>query len=76
MTTEIFHDYGFVEPYPQRWALANGMIQFDLVEHKKGEVQLVWLPKQNPHESIEVELLKHHQKAFRQLYKILENLLE
>jgi spermidine synthase/S-adenosylmethionine/arginine decarboxylase-like enzyme len=67
--TEILRDYGFVEPYPQRWHFADGTLQYDLIEDEKGEVELVWHPEHYPDETMTDGVLKQFQKELRLLYK-------
>jgi len=49
-TPEILRDYGFVEPYPQRWVFHSQEIAFDIVEKKSGDLELYWLDgRLDPH---------------------------
>ena len=44
-TPEIFRDYGFVEPYPQRWIFESRQFAFELREKEggEGEVEVIFL---------------------------------
>lgn len=47
-TSELFRDYGFVEPYPQRWHFATHGIDFAIHEGQDKQLELVWLSGSTP----------------------------
>lgn len=47
-TAEIFRDYGFIEPMPQRWHYMEEGFQFDLDEIEDGKLIVTWDEEERP----------------------------
>lgn len=39
-TPQIFELFGFVEPFPQRWVIADYDIIFDIFQHAEGQIEI------------------------------------
>jgi hypothetical protein len=69
-TQELFRDYGFVEPYPQRWHFGAHGVDFAIREGQDKQLELVWLTGRTPDD----DAVYFFKQEFRQFSIFLDNI--